>query len=169
MAQSMGVKQIVLISAEQALYVADFLKEHEIPIIIPPTHSLPSSSDEAVDRPYELPRLLTEAGLSVSISHSGDLATARNLPFYAGTAVAYGMEKEEALKTITSNPAKALGIDKRVGTLEKGKDATFFVSKGDALDIRSSILTSAYISGKNIILDNKQQALYKKYSDKYGH
>jgi imidazolonepropionase-like amidohydrolase len=126
-------------------------------------------TDEPVDRPYELPHLLTEAGLSVSISHSGDLATSRNLPFYAGTAVAYGMEKEAALKTITSNPAQALGIDDRVGTLEIGKDATLFVSQGDALDIRGNVLLSAYISGKRIILDNKQQELYKRYSQKYGH
>ena len=79
------------------------------------------------------------------------------------------MEKEEALKTITSNTAKALGIEARVGTLEVGKDATLFISEGDALDIRGNILTHAFISGKDVILDNKQQALYKRYSEKYGH
>ena len=50
--------------------------------------------------------------MTVSLSHQGMESQARNLAFYAGTAVAYGMDKEEALKTITSNTAKALGIDK---------------------------------------------------------
>lgn len=169
MAKEHGVKNITLITSEEVLHVTDFLKENNIPVIIPPTHSLPARADEPVDRPYELPHLLTQAGLCVSFYHDDDLANARNLPFYAGTAVAYGMEKEEALKTITSNAAKALGIEDRLGTLEVGKDATLFISEGDALDIRTNILTHAFINGKNITLDNKQQALYKRYSEKYGH
>lgn len=169
MAQDNGVKHIVLLTGEEALPVAGFLTENNIPVIIPPTHSLPTRPDEPVDRPYQLPHLLTQAGISVSLSHDGMLANARNLPFYAGTAVAYGMDKEEALKTITSNPARALGIEDRVGTLEVGKDATLFVSQGDALDMRTNQLTHAFVRGKNIVLDNKQQELYKIYSEKYGH
>lgn len=164
-----GIDKITLLTAEEALHVSGLLKEKNIPVIIPPTHSLPSRADEPIDRPYELPYLLTTAGLSVSFYHDDDLANARNLPFYAGTAVAYGMDKEEALKTITSNPAKALGIEDRVGTLTVDKDATLFVSAGDALDIRTNILTHAFIRGKAIVLDNKQQALYKRFSEKYGH
>lgn len=169
LAKENGVKKITLLTAEEALHVTDFIKENDIPVIIPPTHSLPARVDEPVDRPYQLPFLLSQAGLSVSFYHDDDLANARNLPFYAGTAVAYGMEKEEALKTITINAAKALGIENRVGSLEIGKDATLFVSEGDALDIRTNILTHAFISGKDVVLDNKQQALYKRFSEKYGH
>lgn len=168
-AKENSVNKITLITAEEALHVLDFLKENEIPVIIPPTHSLPARADEPIDRPYELPYLLTQAGISVSFFHDDDLANARNLPFYAGTAVAYGMKKEEALKTITSNAARALGIENRVGTLELGKDATLFVSEGDALDIRTNILSHAFIRGKQIVLDNKQQDLYKRFSEKYGH
>ena len=79
------------------------------------------------------------------------------------------MDKEEALKTITSNTAKALGIDASVGTLEVGKDATLFVSAGDVLDYRSSIVSMAFIRGRNITLPNKQQLLFERYSEKYGH
>ncbi len=168
-AQEFGVKKIVMVAGSAALYVAEFLKDNNIPVILPPVHSLPSRDDEDIDLPYRLPHLLTEAGVMVGLSHSGMLANARNLPFYAGTAVAYGMDKESALKTITSNTAKMLGIDNRVGSLTVGKDATLFVSVGDALDIRTSILTHAFISGKNVTLDNKQQELYNRYSDKYGH
>ncbi len=169
MAQDLGVQHIVLITGDEALHVSAFLRENNIPVILPPTHSLPARTDAAIDRPYELPHLLTEAGIEVSLSHSGMLSNARNLPFYAGTAVAYGMTMEDALRTITSNPARALGIIDRVGTIEVGKDATIFVSEGDALDIRTNILSRAYISGKEITLDNKQQELYKRYSNKYGH
>jgi imidazolonepropionase-like amidohydrolase len=169
-AQEIGVKNITLrTTGPSALYVADFLKENNIPIIINQTQSVPGRSHTAIDLPYELPHLLTEKGLTVSMAHSGMTAGGRNLAFYAGTAVAYGMDKEAALKTITSNTAKALGIDDRVGTLEVGKDATLFVSEGDALDYKGNILTHAFISGKQIVLSNKQQELYKRYSDKYGH
>ena len=83
--------------------------------------------------------------------------------------MAFGMSKEEALKTITSNPAKILGINSTAGSLEVGKDATLFVSEGDALDMRSSILNHAFIQGREIQLDARQQWLFEKYSTKYGN
>lgn len=168
-AKENGVKKVAIVAGTGALLVKTFLKENVIAVVIPPVHSLPSRADMDVDLPYRLPALLTDAGVNVSLSHSGMLANARNLAFYAGTAVAYGMDKEEALKTITLNPATVLGIDDKVGTLEEGKDATLFVSEGDALDIRTNKLSHAYIQGKTIVLDNKQQELYKRYSKKYGH
>ena len=168
-AQQQGVKKITVLTDEAALYVADFLKENNIPVILPQTQRVPDRSSMAIDLPYELPHLLTEAGVTVSLSHQGMQSQARNLAFYAGTAVAYGMDKEEALKTITSNTAKALGIDDRVGTLEVGKDATLFVSEGDALDYNGNILNYAFISGKMVVLPNKQQELFERFSTKYGH
>jgi len=168
-AQQQGVKKITVLTDEAALYVADFLKENNIPVILPQTQRVPDRSSMAIDLPYELPHLLTEAGVMVSLSHQGMQSQARNLPFYAGTAVAYGMDKEEALKTITSNTAKALGIDDRVGTIEVGKDATIFVSEGDALDYNGNILNYAFISGKMVVLPNKQQELFERFSTKYGH
>lgn len=167
-AQRSGVQRITLLAGSGALLVAEFLKENKIPVILPDTHSLPDRADHDIDMPYKLPHLLTEAGVMVSLSSSGALHGARNLGFFAGTASAYGMSKEDALKTITSNTAKALGIDSRVGTLEVGKDATLFVSQGDALDYRSNVLTHAFISGKLITLPGAQQELYERYSRKYG-
>jgi imidazolonepropionase-like amidohydrolase len=132
-AQRSGVKRITVVGGTGALWVADFLKENKIPVILPSTHNLPNRTDDDVDMPYKLPHLLTQAGVMVALMDDGALHGSRNLGFYAGTAAAYGMSKEDALKTITSNTAKALGIDSRVGTLEVGKDATLFVSNGDAL------------------------------------
>jgi imidazolonepropionase-like amidohydrolase len=168
-AQEHGVKRMAVFAAEEALKVASFLKENSIPVIIPMVHNLPARTDDAVDLPYALPGLLSKAGVSVAFSHNDMIARARNLPFYAGTAIAYGMDKEEALKALTLYPAKILGIDKVVGTLEVGKEATLFISAGDALDFRTNKLSDAFIGGKRIILNNKQQDLFEKYSRKYGH
>ncbi len=167
-AQRSGVKKITLISGANALMVAEFLKENDIPVILPATHNLPNRPDDDVDLPYKLPHLLTQAGVMVSLYNNDALHGSRNLGFYAGTAVAYGMDKEAALKTITSNTAKALGVDARVGTLEVGKDATLFVSDGDALDYRTNVLSHAFISGKLVTLPGNQQELYERYSKKYG-
>lgn len=167
-AQKYGVLRIVIITTTGAMFVTDFLKDNKIPVILTAVHELPERPDDDVDMPYKQPYLLSAAGVTVSLSHEGMLGQARNLAFYAGTAVAYGMDKEEALKTITSNTAKALGIDARVGTLEVGKDATLFVSEGDMLDFKSSNLTYAFISGKLVTLPYKQQELYERFSRKYG-
>ena len=84
----------------------------------------------------------------------------RNLPFYAGTARAYGLTEEQAIQALTRNPARILGIDDQVGTLERGKTATMFLSEGDALDMRTNSLTHAWIEGREIDLDNRQRQLY---------
>jgi len=167
-AQRNNVQRITLLAGQGAYWVADFLKENKIPVILPDTHSLPDRTDDDVDMPYKLPYLLTQAGVQVSLSCTGALHGGRNLPFFAGTAAAYGLGKEEALKTITSNTATALGIDKRVGTLEVGKDATLFVSADDALDMRTNQLSHAFISGKLVTLPGNQQELYERFSRKYG-
>ena len=86
----------------------------------------------------------------------------------AGTSAGYGLTKEEALQSITLSPAKILGIDQTAGTLENGKDATLFISSGDVLDMRTNNVESAFISGREINLDNVQKQLYQKYRQKYG-
>lgn len=168
-AQKMGVLKIVINSGTGigALDVAPFLVENKIPVILNKIHSLPANGDMNVNTPFKLPYLLSQAGVTVSLSHSGGAMSARNLPFYAGTTVAYGVDKEEAVKMLSLNSAMALGIDKEVGSIEKGKRATFFVSEGDALDMRTNNLILAFIDGKKIVLNNEQQDLYERYTKKY--
>ena len=91
----------------------------------------------------------------------------RNLPFQAGTTTAYGLSEEEALKAISLSVCQIMGIDKDYGTLEVGKKATFFVSKGPALDMRSNQLTTIIVDGKFVSTTNFQEQLYIKYSQKY--
>lgn len=167
-AQDKKVKKVVIVGAENGLAAAAFLKDNNIPVVLPAPHNLPGRVDDDVDFLYKLPFLFHQQGVSVVLMHNDDNARARNLPFYAGTAAAFGMDKEEALKTITSNAAKALGIDQRVGTIEVGKDATLFISEGDALDMRTNIPVHVFIRGKKVNLETHQEVLYKKFADKYG-
>jgi len=144
------------------------LAKNNVPVLIQHTHSLPNFEDEDYDFTFKNPKVLIDAGVLVGI-HTGDAANfqTRNLPFYAGQVAAQGLDKEIALQLITNNTAKILGIDKRLGTLEVGKDATLFVSKGDALDMKTNSLTNAFISGRKISLETHQTELWRRYSNKY--
>ena len=132
------------------------------------THSLPNFDDDDYDLPYKLPKLLVDAGLLVGLqnANASNFQT-RNLPFYAGQVVGQGLAKEEALKLITGNTAKILGIDDAYGTLEVGKSATFFISEGDALDMRGNQLSHAFIDGRELSLETHQTELWKRYMGKY--
>lgn len=163
-----GIEDIVLVGGRDAYYVKDLLLDNDIPVVLDNIHRRPSREEEPIDWPYQLPGLLTEAGIKVSLRHSGMLSRGRNLPFYAGTAAAYGMDKEEALKMITSNAADALGVSDRLGTLEQGKDATLLLVEGDILDMRSSKIQKAFIQGRDVIIEGKQQVLYERFKAKYA-
>ena len=77
------------------------------------------------------------------------------------------MPYEAAVSAITLNTAKILGIDQRCGSLETGKEATLFISEGDALDMRTCQVTAAFIQGREINLDNKHKQLNRRFQEKY--
>jgi len=168
-AKTNGITNMVIVGGYQANKVTDLLKENNIPVLVRRVHSRPNSDDDDYDFPYKLAKLLTDQGILVGLENSGQMerANARNLPFQAGQVVGQGMDKEEALKLITSNTAKILGIDADYGTLQQGKSATLFISEGDALDMRTNILTHAFIDGRAISLESHQTKLWKRYSNKY--
>lgn len=167
---SHGVKKMVIVGGTDAWMVADLLEENKIAVMVNRVHDLPQRTDDDIDQPYKLPYLLQKAGVLFCLENSGDMeqTNTRNLCFQAGTAVAYGLTKEEALSSITLNAAKILGIDSRVGSLEEGKDATLFVSTGDALDMKTNNVEWAFIRGKKLDLNNEQKVFYEKYKTKYG-
>lgn len=168
MARKYGVKRIAINGGYEALLIKDFLIQEKIPVVLSNIHGLPRRDHEDTVFPYKMAKEFFDAGIEIIISGGSGYA-ARNMPFYAGTAVAHGLPYEEAIKAMTMAPAKALGIDNRAGTLEKGKDAMIIVVGGDLLDMRTSKLEHAFIQGRKIQLDARQQWLYKKYSEKYGH
>ncbi len=167
-AKTNGIMKMVIIGGYHAHKVANLLKNNNVSVLISETHSLPSLEDDDYDLPYKNPKLLVDAGVLVGIQNGGrSNFQTRNLPFLAGQVVGQGLDKEEALKLITSNTAKILGVDQQLGTLEVGKDATLFISEGDALDMRTNKLTHAFISGRAISLETHQTELWHRYENKY--
>ena len=168
--KEMGIPKLVIVNGKDAYKIADLLAANKIPVIIERPHRLPNIEDDDYDLPYKTAKLLVEKGVVVAIVMEGQMErmNSRNLPFYAGTCAAYGLDKEEALKLITSNAAKILGIDAFTGTLEVGKDATLFISEGDALDMRTNKLTDAFIQGRKISLETHQTKLWQRKEKKYS-
>lgn len=164
-----GATHIVLVGGYESYKVIPFLKQHNIPVLVQHSHALPSKDDDDYDLPYKLPKLLVDGGLLVGLQNSNSSNfQVRNLPFYAGQVAGQGLDKEIALQLITGNTAKILGIEDTYGTLEVGKSATFFISDGDALDMRTNLLSYAFIDGRNISLETHQTELWKRYAKKYG-
>jgi len=163
-----NIKKMVIVGGSESWRITDFIKEHNIPIILKRIHSLPNHQDDDIDQSFKTPKILKEAGILFCLDYQGDMERmgSRNLPFLAGSTVSYGFNKEEALELITSNSAKILGIAHRTGTLEAGKDANLFISSGDALDVMSNSIELLFLMGENISLNNHQLKLYNKYLKK---
>ena len=163
--ENFKVNNLVIVGGEDALKVSNILVEKNIPVILNRVHRLPKSQDSPVDEPYIQAKKLQDKGILFCLSYEGDMEAmgARNIAFTAGTTIAYGLKYEKAVQSITLNTAKILGIDHLVGSIQSNKNATFFISSGDALDMRSNNVEKAYINGKEINLNNHQKELFNKY------
>lgn len=158
----------VIVGGYDSHLIGRRLKDAKIPVMVGRTHSLPQNEDDPIDLPFRLPALLQEQGIPFCLQNTGDMEAmnTRNLPFQAGTAMAYGLTEEQAVRSISLSAAEILGIDKEYGSVEIGKSATLFVSEGNALDMRTNNLTHALVRGKFISLDNFQKGLYELYQEK---
>lgn len=168
--KDLGLSNLVWIGAYEADQVSDYLVANNIPVLLRRTHDLPMFDDDAVDKPFFLAKTLTERGVLVGLENSGDMEqmNTRNLPYLAGTLMQYGWSADEALSLITLNSAKILGIDDKLGSLEKGKHATFFISTGNALEMAFSKVESAFVKGRKLDFSkNRQLQLYNKYHNFY--
>ena len=163
-----GINNIVIVGGRDALNAISILKENNISIILERVHSLPVNEDAAIDQFYKLPSQLSENNILFCLSYSGDMEAmgTRNLPFTAGTAVAYGLDMEKAISSISLNTAIILGIEKTTGSIEIGKNATFFISSGDALDMRTNNIELSFIKGIPVNLNNHQKELFEKYKNR---
>jgi imidazolonepropionase-like amidohydrolase len=159
---------VVIVGGSESWQVADLLKRHNVPVILDQMHALPTLGDDDVDQPYKTPAMLQQAGVLFAINDGDGQHRGKNLPFNAGTAAAYGLSREQALSAITLNAAKILGIADRTGSLEPGKDANIVLSRGDILDMRTSVVTHAFIQGRQLDLTDKHKQLNERYMRKYG-
>ena len=163
------IKFPVIVGGYDAYLLGARLKDARIPVMLGRVHKLPELEDEPVDLPYKLPFLLHQQGVLFCLQNQGDMEAmnARNLPFQAGTAMAYGLKEEEAVRSISLSTCEILGIADKYGSLEVGKSATLFVSQGNALDMRTNNVTLIMRDGVTVPLVNFQEDLYLKYMKKY--
>lgn len=167
--------KIILAGARDAWMHADLLASNNIPVLFERVYyqssslaATPSRDVDPYDIHYKAPALLHKAGVQVAIGlglggHSG--SELRNIPYVAAHAAAFGLPVEEALKSITLHPAKMLGVADRLGSLEKGKEATLVITSGDILDIRTQVL-EVWIAGQQTSLETRHTRLYEKYNNR---
>jgi imidazolonepropionase-like amidohydrolase len=141
--------------------MAAFLKAHDVPVILTNVLSMPSNDDRFHAYTYQAAGVLARAGVPVAFS-SGGYSNVRLVPFQAAMSVAWGLDRDAAIRALTIDAAKILGVDSQVGTLEPGKLANLFVVRGDPLEIRSRI-SHVVIAGRSLALDSKHTELFRRY------
>jgi imidazolonepropionase-like amidohydrolase len=160
--------RIIIAGGNDSWRVAGMLKAREIPVILGPILTTPSRRHEPYDTAYTTARKLHEAGVSFAISTGGSTfgaANTRNLPYHAAMAASFGLDREEALRAVTLNPARILGVAKDLGSIEPGKSASLVVTDGDLLEIRTQV-KMVFIDGKQVDTMNKHRKLYEKYKSR---
>ena len=149
----MKVKGII-VGGQEAWKVADDLKKNNIAVIYTNIYNLPVRDDDAYDLLFEAPSKLQQAGVKFAIGTGDGGAEVRDLPYHAGLAGAFGLSKDEALKSVTLYPAQILGVSDRLGSIEVGKMGNVVVADGDILDARTNI-RYVFINGRLIPLTSR--------------
>ena len=164
-ADERGLKNLVIADGYDAWRVADELVRRGIPVILGPAQELPRRSYEPYDQGMGQAAALFKAGVKFCISDgggSGNASNARNLPYEAAYASAYGLPRDEALKSVTLYPAQIFGAADKIGSIEVGKVADLVVGDGDPLEMETHV-EQVYIAGRPVSMENRQTRLFHKY------
>jgi imidazolonepropionase-like amidohydrolase len=156
----------VIVGGKEAWRLATELSDQRIPVILDRTQQRPFRDDDDTDISFKQPALLHEAGVKFAFGYGYGNWGNRSLPFQGAQAVAYGLDQDVALRSLTLTTAEILGVDDQIGSLEVGKDATIVISEGDIMDPTTQDVIRAWIRGREVDLDNKQRELYRKYRAK---
>jgi imidazolonepropionase-like amidohydrolase len=154
----------ILVGANEAWKVVDFIKSKNAPVILGGVFSLPRKEDDPYDANYATAAALAKAGVKFAFT-TMDSAHVRDLPFIAGMAGAFGLSKEDALKGVTLYAAEILNLQSQLGSISEGKVANIILSEGDPLETLTKI-KHVFIAGKPVDLTNRQIELYEKYSNR---
>lgn len=157
--------KIAIGGGRDAWRVAEELAAKKVPVIFESTFDQPFRDTDTYDSHFKGAATLHKAGVKVLFSEgpgSSAAAFARNVPYAAAQAVAFGLPEAEAIKGLTLYPAQVLGLADRLGSLEASKEATFFASDGSILDLRSNV-KRMWIAGHEVPLDSRHTRLYEKY------
>jgi imidazolonepropionase-like amidohydrolase len=155
----------IIVGGRDAWQVAALLKQKDVPVLLGGILDLPSREDDPYDVNYAAPGKLAAAGVRFAITSGDPGAEARNLPYTAGMAAAFGLSKGDALKAVTLWPAQILGVGDRLGSIEVGKVANLVVTDGDLLEARTQT-KHLIIDGRVVPLASKHTDLYERFKDR---
>jgi imidazolonepropionase-like amidohydrolase len=155
--------RIVIEGGAEAWRLASLLSEKKVPVVLGPVLQLPTRADDHHAATYRAASLLASAGVTFALSGGSDATNVRLLPYQASQSVAWGLGRDRALRAITIDAATILGVAHEVGSLEVGKRANLFVSKGDPLEVRTEV-THVFIQGRDVGVDNVHKRLYEKFA-----
>ncbi|WP_419935789.1 amidohydrolase family protein [Candidatus Palauibacter sp.] len=155
---------IAIAGGNGAREIAGTLAEKNIPVILGPVQRLPQGEDTGYDDPNTLPGVLHDAGVEIAFA-TFNSADSRTLPYEAANSVSWGLPQDVALEAVTLAPARVLGVDDRLGSLEVGKVGNLIVTDGDPLEITTAI-EWVFIKGVPSDLDNKHRRLWEKYDNR---
>jgi imidazolonepropionase-like amidohydrolase len=162
-ADRVGVK-IVIMGGLEAPRVAALLKSKNIPVVLGSVLTLPMREDDHHAATYRAAGELAQAGVRFAFGTDG-AANNRLLPYEAAISVAWGLDRDRAVKAMTLDAATILGVADRVGSLEVGKLANFFIANGDPMEMKTQF-THVFINGKSVGLKSKHTELYERFSSR---
>ncbi len=162
--EQMKVKGVI-IGGQEAWKVADGLKKNNISVIYKNIYNLPVQDDDAYDYLFSAPAKMQQAGIRFCISTGDSGPEIRDLPYHAGSAGAYGLSKEEALKSVTLYPAQILGLSDRIGSIDTGKIANLVIADGDILEPRTNV-KYVFINGRMLPLTSRHTDLFEQFKDR---
>ena len=160
----MKVKGIID-GGQEAWKAADDLKKNNIPVVYTHIYSLPVREDDPYDYLFEAPSKMQAAGVKFCISTGNTGAEVRDLPYHAGLAGAFGLSKEDALKSVTLYPAEILGLADKMGSIDVGKVANIVIADGNILDARTNI-KYLFINGRLLPLTSRHTELFDSFKDR---
>jgi len=155
----------IIVGGRDAWQIGTYLKDHDAPVLLTGIMELPSREDDPYDVNYAAAAKLAQAGVRFAITSGDAGAEARNLPYTAGMAAAFGLSKADALKSVTLYPAQIFGVADRFGSIEPGKVANLVVTDGDVLEAKTNT-KYLFIDGRLVPLDSKHTDLFDKFKDR---
>ncbi|HSR68316.1 MAG TPA: amidohydrolase family protein [Acidobacteriota bacterium] len=160
--------RLVIVGGRDAPLVAEKLARHKVPVVLTSVASDPTRDDEPYDVRYATPAALEKAGVLFAIAGigtPGGSSNARNVTLHAGIAAGFGLDRQAAYRSLTLNPARILGVEATLGSIEEGKSASLVLTDGDLLE-QSTAIEQVWIDGMEPSMEDKHKRLYEKYSNR---
>ena len=160
--------KIILVGGRDAWLLADKIAAAKVPVIYEHIFAQPARDIDRYDVNFSAPEVLRAAGVTFALGMGADTFDAglvKNLPYTVAQSIAFGLPEADALKSITLVPAQLVGVADRLGSIEAGKEATFFVTDGNVFDIRTNV-KRVWIAGQEMNLETRHTRLYEKYRNR---